>query len=48
MPSTHPRGQKRTVREYPNYTTKSFEFLSESNMYGKDIRNDEEAVKNTI
>ena len=34
-----------TVREYPNYTTKSFEFLSESNMYGKDIRNDEEAVK---
>lgn len=34
-----------TVREYPNYTTKSFEFLSESNMYGKNIRNDEEAVK---
>ena len=33
-----------TVREYPNYTTKSFEFLSECNMYGKDIRNDEEAV----
>lgn len=34
-----------TVREYPNYTTKSFEFLSECNVYGKDIRNDEEAVK---
>lgn len=34
-----------SVREYSNYTSKSFEFLREASEFGNDIRNDIEAVK---
>ncbi|MBO5004952.1 MAG: hypothetical protein J6D03_06915 [Clostridia bacterium] len=34
-----------SVKNYSNYTTKSFEFLREASEFGNDIRNDIEAVK---